>query len=184
MERTEPTGLVAAARAGDQDSWARLYRHAYPRLIAFAHRRLQDPDLAAEVVSETMLRAVTAIRSYSGDDRTFTPWLIGICRHVIADAQRALYRRRLPPSVMYQDAELPSPMDIVLADEERILLRAAFERLDPDERELLELRVVAGLSSAEAAAVLGKQPGSVRVAQHRALSRLRIFVQEVDRAIA
>ena len=60
------------------------------------------------------------------------------------------------------------------------MLRAAFERLDRDERELLELRVVAGLSSAEVADVLGKQPSAVRMAQKRALARLRVFVGEVS----
>ena len=60
--------------------------------------------------------------------------------------------------------------------------RAAFARLDPDERELLELRVVGGLSSADVAAALGKQPGTVRMAQMRALARLRTFLEEASRA--
>jgi RNA polymerase sigma-70 factor (ECF subfamily) len=132
-----------------------------------------------------MLRAVAAIGSYSGDDdRGFTAWLFGICRHVISDLQRAMYRRRLPPSLLRHDRELPGPMESLLANEEHMLLRVAFERLDPDEQELLELRVVAGLSSAETAAVLGKQPGAVRMAQLRALGRLRTFVEEVNRVVA
>jgi RNA polymerase sigma-70 factor, ECF subfamily len=175
--------LVAGARQGDRDAWETLYRRVYPRLIAFAYRRLQDSDLAAEAVSDTMLRAVAAISSYSGNDAGFDPWLFGICRHVIADLQRAMYRR-LPSRDAHHVIEGAGPAEQLLADEERTLLRAAFARLDPDEQELLELRVVAGLSSAEAATVLGKQPGAVRMAQLRALSRLRTFLQEADRAVA
>ena len=70
------------------------------------------------------------------------------------------------------------PLDGVLADEESGQMRAAFARLDSSDREVLELRVVAGLTSEEAAAVLGKRPGAVRMAQNRALARLRKLLEE------
>ncbi len=173
-------GLVERARRGDQQAWAGLYRSAYPPLVAFAHRRLGAHDLACDAVGETMTRAVAAIDAYVGDDAGFTPWLFGICRHVIADMQRTMFRG-LPPGLLRHDAEPPTPADAVVEDEERSALRAAFGRLDADERELLELRVVAGLSSAEVAAILGKQPSAVRMAQKRALVRLRTFVEEMSR---
>ena len=56
---------------------------------------------------------------------------------------------------------------------------AAFARLRPEERDLLELRVTAGLDAEEVATVLGKRPGAVRMAQARALARLRTFLEEV-----
>ncbi len=183
MENTDAAMLVAAARQGDRDAWETLYRRTYARLIAFAYRRLMDRDLAAEAVSDTMLRAVAALSTYSGDDAGFDLWLFGICRHVIADLQRAMYRRQ-PARLTHHEVEWAGPAEVLLAHEERVLLRAAFARLDPDEQELLELRVVAGLSSAEVATVLGKHPGAVRMAQHRALSRLRTFLREMDRAVA
>lgn len=172
-------GLVARARRGDQEAWAALYRDAYPRLVAFAHRRLGDLDLARDAVSEVMARAVTAVDSYVGDDGGFAPWLFGISRHVIADMQRTLWRP-LPPRLLRHDVEPPGAAEQLIEEEERSVLREAFERLDSDERELLELRVVAGLSSAEVAAILGKQPSAVRMAQKRALARLRTFVGEVS----
>jgi RNA polymerase sigma-70 factor, ECF subfamily len=172
-------GLVERARAGDQQAWASLYRDAYPRLVAFAHRRLGNPDLARDAVSETMARAVASIDSYTRDDDGFTAWLFGICRHVIADMQRVLYRG-LPDRLLRHEPDLPGPGEALLEREERTTVRAAFARLDPDEQELLELRVVAGLSSSETALALGKQPGAVRMAQMRALSRLRTFVEEIS----
>ncbi len=174
------TGLVERARRGDQEAWASLYRSAYPRLVAFAHRRLGGLDPARDAVSETMTRAVSSIDAYVGDDSRFAPWLFGICRHVIADMQRNLWRG-IPPRLLRHNAELSCPADALVEDEERAHVRAAFERLDADERELLELRVVAGLSSAEVAAILGKQPSAVRMAQKRALARLRTFMEETSR---
>lgn len=175
----DETTRVERARRGDQEAWAALYRDAYPRLLAFAHRRLGGVDQARDAVSETMARAVTAVGGYVGDDSGFTPWLFGICRHVVADLQRTAWRP-LPPRLLRHDADLPGAAEALIDEEERSAVRSAFERLDPDERELLELRVVAGLSSAEVAGILGKQPSAVRMAQKRALARLRTYVEEMS----
>jgi RNA polymerase sigma-70 factor (ECF subfamily) len=94
--------------------------------------------------------------------------------------QRTLWRR-LPPRLLRHDADLPSAAELLVEEEERAVVRAAFDRLEADERELLELRVVAGLSSAEVAVILDKQPSAVRMAQKRALARLRTFVEETSR---
>jgi len=123
---------------------------------------------------------VTSIDSYAGGDAGFTPWLFGICRHVVVDLQRSTYRP-VPVALLRSDVDDPTPPEVVLDDEERAGVRAAFARLDDDERELLELRVVAGLSSSEVAAALGKQPGTIRMAQMRALARLRTFIEEASR---
>ena len=179
MDRDD-AGLVMSASQGDQDAWMQLYRAAYPRLVAFATRRLGDADSAREAVSETMTRAVGAIDAYVGTDAGFTPWLFGICRHVIADLQRRAFRP-LPTGLLRHDVPAPAALDLLIEGEERAAVRQAFARLDGDERELLELRVVAGLSSAEVASILGKQPSTVRMAQKRALARLRAFVEESTR---
>ena len=173
-------GLVQRARRGDQEAWAALYTSVYARLVAFAHRRLGNAELARDAVSETMTRAVTKIDAYVGTDEGFAPWLFGICRHVVVDLQRQTYRP-LPPGLLRSDVDDPGPAEVVLDSEEQAQVRAAFARLDPDERELLELRVVGGMSSAEVATALGKNPGTVRMAQMRALGRLRTFLEEASR---
>lgn len=74
-----------------------------------------------------------------------------------------------------------TPPEHAVAREQAEHVRSAFARLSLDEQEVLELRVVAGLSSDGAAHVLGKKPGAVRMAQARALARLRVMMEEVDR---
>lgn len=173
-------GLVPRALRGDQDAWVQLYRAAYPRLVAFAARRLGDVDAGRDAVSETMARAVASIDSYTGGDAGFAPWLFGICRHVIADTQRKALRP-LPPGLLRHDVPVPGVAELLVEGEEQAAVRDAFRRLDAEEREVLELRVVAGLSSAEVAVILGKQASAVRMAQKRALARLRAFVEEATR---
>lgn len=173
----EAETLVGRAKTGDASAWELLYRRVYPRLLAYAGRRL-DPDQAKDAVSETLARAVAAIDGFEPRAGGFDAWLFGICRHVVLDTYRANARRGSlpPPDRPLLDAD---PVDGVMRSEEAAAVRLAFERLDADDRELLELRVMAGLSAEEVAAVLGKRPGAVRMAQSRALARLRRHLAEV-----
>lgn len=180
-EQEDPRSLVERARLGDEEAWQILYRRAYPRMLAYARRRLFDIDEARDAVSETMVRAVGKLDRFTWSGAGFDAWLFGILRHVVLDAQRAAGRHRpVPPPDAAADDD---PVAAVLHSEEVAAVRAAFARLDARDQELLELRVVAELSADEVAAVLGKRPGAVRMAQSRALSRLRALMdEEVARA--
>lgn len=170
----EQPALVARAKQGDPSAWEALYRHAYPALLSYARRRL-DPESARDAVSETMARAVSSIDRFAWNGVGFDAWLFGILRHVVIDAQRALTERTVPVDAP-EDA--PGPLDHVLGAEEAKAVRAAFRRLSEADREILELRVVAQLSSEEVADVLGKKPSAIRMAQARALERLRALMEE------
>ncbi len=118
-----------------------------------------------------MARAVARIATFQWRDGGFDAWLYGILRHVVIDAQRAdarEFRRRVPA-----EASAASPLDFVLEGEEAEAVRGAFAELLPADQEVLQLRVVAGLSAEEVGVVLGKRPGAVRMAQSRALAQLR-----------
>ena len=170
--------LVEQARKGDARAWESLYRRAYPRLLAYARRRLAGDEDAREAVSETMARAVRSIDRFRDTGNGFDAWLTGIHRHVVVDAQRRSWRQAAASDV--PDSAVPgsSPEDHVLEEGERDAVRAAFARLPDDDRELLELRVVMALSAEQVGEVLGKRPGAVRMAQSRALARLRALLSQ------
>ncbi|HET6793077.1 MAG TPA: RNA polymerase sigma factor [Acidimicrobiales bacterium] len=176
--RSELPELVEAARQGDAQAWEALYRRAYPRLLAYARRRMATLDEASDAVGEAVTRAVAGIDRYRGEGAGFDAWLYGILRHVVLDARNGA--RREGPGAVPDEADILAapPGDGVLDVEEAGHLRAAFSRLSDDDRELLELRVVAGLSSDEVAEVLGRKAGAVRMAQSRALTRLRRLLEE------
>ena len=173
--------LVERARGGDPAAWEALYRSVYPRLLAYAGRRL-DPEAARDAVSEAMARAVARIErfAWSGDGGGFDAWLFAILRHVVIDAQRASALRASAGADEPDEAptSAPDPLDCLLGAEASRRVRDAFERLGAFDQEVLELRVVAGLSSDEVASVVGKRPGAVRMAQARALERLRDLLEE------
>jgi RNA polymerase sigma-70 factor (ECF subfamily) len=170
MTQDQLAELVARAGRADPDAWEALYRRVYPGLLAYASRRL-DRERARDAVAETMARAIAKIDRFEWRGGGFDAWLYGILRHVVLDAHRA--RGRDDTRRERSEPHRSDPLDHVLDSEDAREVRAAFARLSAEDQELLELRVVAGLSAEEAGQVLGKRPGAVRMAQSRALDRLR-----------
>ncbi len=171
---SSPEQLVERARAGDAEAWVTLYRNAYPGLYAFARRRLPTHDDAVDAVSETMARAVADLGRYRSDAGGFPGWLFGILRNVVRNVQRRDGR----PVPVVGEAAPPDVLEHLVDDEDAAELRTAFGRLPAADRELLELRVVAGLSAEEVGLATGRTAGAVRMAQSRALGRLRDLMEE------
>jgi RNA polymerase sigma-70 factor (ECF subfamily) len=165
--------VVESARAGDPDAWELLYRRAYPRLIAFARRRLASSEQAEEAVSETMVRAMDRIGHYRSGPAGIHPWLFGIARNVVLETYRAGGRHRQPDPGALTEATDSDPESLVLRSEEHRLLADAFCRLSASDQDVLELRVIAGLGAEQVAELTGRAAGAVRTAQSRALARLR-----------
>jgi RNA polymerase sigma-70 factor (ECF subfamily) len=170
-------GLVDRARGGDPDAWELLYRRAYPRLIAYARRRLATGEQAEEAVSETMVRAMGTIERYRPTPAGIELWFFGIARNVVLETYRAGSRQHPadPSRLVAVPSSAPTdPEHAVLAAEEHALLARAFGRLSTTDQDVLELRVLAGLGADAVAEITGRRAGAVRTAQSRALARLRV----------
>jgi RNA polymerase sigma-70 factor (ECF subfamily) len=118
---------------------------------------------------------LTALPRYKDRGRPFLAFLYGIAAHKVADAHRAAGRDLAFPS-----ETVPERWSTEAGPEQRALQSDAagrmselLEILPAKQREILILRVVVGLSAEETAAAVGATPGAVRVAQHRALARLK-----------
>lgn len=174
--------LVERAAAGDPDAWEMIFRRSHDRLFKFARRRTSSVDVALDAVSETMVRAMEKIDRYRHDGVGLDAWLFGILRNVVLEGYRAERRserdRSQPFETFGHTSPGGDPLEHVVGLAEADRVRSAFLRLAIDEQEVLELRVVAGLSSDGVASVLGKTPGAVRMAQARALGRLRVMMDE------
>lgn len=170
--------LVDRAAQRDPDAWETLYRRAYEPLFAYARRRLPSDSSAEDAVSETMIRALDRIPSFTWKGAGFDAWLYRILRNVVFESHRANARVR-PGCLVDEPSREPSPLDAALAREQQDEVRRAFERLGGEEQELLELRVVVGLSAEGVGEVLGKRAGAIRMAQSRALARLHGLLEEV-----
>lgn len=128
------------------DAWEALYRHVYPRLHSYARRRLAGDDQADDAVSEAMTRAIDKIDGFTWSGTRFNGWMFGILRNVVLETYRKGARHpTVDMTVMPEPTadQAQGPAATLVADEAAREVRAAFARLDPDERELLELRLVA-----------------------------------------
>jgi RNA polymerase sigma-70 factor (ECF subfamily) len=173
-DRSEHLRLL---RSGDAVSWEELYTRMHQSMVSYAARRLSAEE-ARDAVSESMARALARPSGIPGDAAP-EAWVFGILRHVVHDAQRRASRgvsalqRSAAASVDWTAVD-----DDLISGEERSGVREAFDRLSARDQEVLELRVVAGLSTRDAGRVLGMREGAVRNAQLRALRRLRALLDD------
>jgi RNA polymerase sigma factor (sigma-70 family) len=170
--------VLAAARAGADWAWARLYDDlAGPLRGYLAASGAAEPD---DLVGEVFLQVVRDLHRFAGDERAFRAWAFTIARHRLLDDARARRRRPVEPAP-------PETLDRITAPDsaeetlDRISdrrLRDLVQGLVPDQRDVLLLRIFAGLTVPEIAAALGKRPGAVKALQRRGLAALR---RELDR---
>ena len=168
--------LVERARR-DRHAFAPLYARYFDPVYRYCYRRLGSHEAAEDATSQVFAKALDALPRYEARGRSFRAWLFAIAYNVIVDGYRG---RR--PSTPLADAiavidAAPTPEEFIVADEDRRSLRALLDRLPPDQRRVVELRL-AGLSGAEIADALGRSIGSVRSSQFRAYARLRVLMGE------
>jgi RNA polymerase sigma-70 factor (ECF subfamily) len=170
----------ALARELAQVRFGGLYRDQGRAILAYALRRVEDPEDAADVVAETFLVAWRRLDEVPIDAGARL-WLFAVARRVIANRHRAARRRsrlgeRLAESLRTELATRPAP-----AGEAAEALRAMGE-LGDDDRELLLLVSWEELSPGEAAKVLGISSLAARSRLHRARRRLRALLEQSDSA--
>ena len=131
-------------------------------------------EAADDVAQEVLLAVLTALPRYRDEGRPFAAFLYGVAAHKVADHHRAAVRRPMPVADVPESADgALGPEDLALRAADADTARALVDLLPEPQRELIMLRVAAGLSAEETGAVLGMSAGAVRVAQHRALAKLR-----------
>ncbi len=166
--------VLAAACAGGDWAWRELYGAVAPQLTRYLRARgVPDPD---DVVGETFVKVVRFIGGFEGDEAAFRTWVFTIGRNLVIDDLRKRGRRPLevvPDEQLLRvaprgDAEDDAMRDLAGAHVEQVLAN-----LSVDQRDVLLLRILGGLTIAEIAAVLGKRDGAVKMLQARGLAAIR-----------
>lgn len=177
----ELSAWVGPARDGDPAALAELLARLRPRVVRYCRARLGRTDgsygSADDVAQEVCMAVLTALPRSRPGGPPLLALVHGIAAHKVADAHRARYRDRTDATDALPDRAdaHDGPEELALAGERAGTARALLDLLPPAHRELLLLRVVAGLTAEQTGAALGMTAGSVRVTQHRALARLRVL---------
>ena len=159
--------LVERARSGDKDAFGLLYRRYHPRVYGLARFYLGDG--AEDAVAETFARAWAALPRYKPTRTPFVSWLYGIARHVVVDELRRL--KRTEPRDTVPDAGLEHNHDDNLA------LATAISQLPRQQRQVIEMKYLLGMTNPEVSAALGKKIGAVNAQQWRALQALKKMME-------
>ncbi len=162
---------LAAARRGEEWAWHTVYTELIGPITGYLRSRgAAEPD---DLAAETFLSVARNIETFHGDEESFRSWVFVIAHRRLIDARRAVNRQ---PLIAQQEDHDHQGGDVEDEAIEQLSNRKVTELLDQlteDQREVLALRVVADLSLKETARVTGRDIGSVKALQRRAIQRLQ-----------
>lgn len=175
--------LTELAVRGQPAAIDTLLRQIRPMIVRYCRARLGRISghyhAADDVAQEVCIAVLSALPRYQDMGRPFASFVFGIASHKVADAMRSASRLAIPTEDLPDGPDdRPGPEETAVAYLEAEQARALLARLPGNQRELIRLRVLSGLSAEETGHALGMSAGAVRVAQHRALARLRAIAIE------
>ena len=182
--RSAPTLLGAAfddvlAAAQRHQGWAltRLYHSVAPAVAGYV--RAQGVREVEDVTNEVLTAVLCRCSAFRGSEAQFRCWVFTIAHRRVVDARRAEGRRPDMASLEAEGADRVEAAHASAAEDEALCrlgterVRGLLATLSPDQRDVLALRIVGGLTVEEVAVALEKQPGAVKALQRRALATLR-----------
>lgn len=170
---------VAEAVAGSRDALREVVETIRPIVVRYVRARIGSHERvglsADDVAQEVCLAAIQALPRYQDQGRPFLAFVYGIASHKVADAHRAAARNRSEPTdeVPERFSLDAGPEQMAINSDSAARMQKLLAVLPEKQREILTLRIVVGMSAEETAEAVGSTPGAVRVAQHRALARLK-----------
>ncbi|WP_246127205.1 RNA polymerase sigma factor [Embleya hyalina] len=163
--------------AGDPELLEAFYRRHIDAVGRFVARRVDDPQSAADLTVEVFIAAMGSAAAYRGGPGGELAWLYGVARNVVANERRRSAReadasRRMAGRRVLDEDDIQRLEERLDAAAEVRRTHRALARLSEEDRAVLELVSVDGMSVAEAAGALGIRPVAARVRLHRARRRL------------
>lgn len=185
MQNLSDAELVERAQGGQNnlasgsDAVRELYDRYQKPIFRYLWARVSDRHLAEDLTGDVFTRMVAALPRYRSNSGTFQAWLYRIAHNLLIDQYR---KNRSKYEIPLEDIEYLGHPDQgpEQATEQGLFIeqvRKGLQKLDSVQQEILVLRFINGLSLQEAAAILGKSVGAVKIAQHRALKELRGILQ-------
>jgi RNA polymerase sigma-70 factor (ECF subfamily) len=179
--------LVLRARDGDAEAFGLLYDHYVDLVYRYVYYRVGSHPLAEDLTSETFLRALRRMSSFSWQGKDFGAWLVTIGRNLIADHFKSgRYRLEICTAELLEpgDAVQEGPEQAVLTAMTNRTLLEAVRRLGSEQQECVVLRFLHGLSVTETALIMGKKTGAIKALQYRAVRALaRTLPEDLRRPV-
>jgi RNA polymerase sigma-70 factor, ECF subfamily len=191
LGETSDAELMARAGRGDREAFARLVSRHQASVFRFARALASSQPNAEDILQETFLAALKGAPGFRGD-APVRSWLFSIARHAAARQGRRhvgepdRFESLEPLDTLGVEAGWGSedPEALVIAAQHRAGVASALEALPGDDREVLILRDLEGLSGEETAAALGTSLASMKSRLHRARLRFAAALRQQGEAHA
>lgn len=179
-ESFDEHALLLRARRYEDEALGMIYDRYSPMLYRYAYRLLGQAALAEECVADTFARLLHALHEGGGPRNHLKAYLYRVAHNWIIDHRRrpVLDTVELDPETVAQPGDPPAEQ-MQRIDVRQSLREALFE-LTADQRQVLVLRYLEGLSNREIARVVNKSVGAVKGLQHRGLLKLRRHLGEQE----
>ncbi|HEU5002933.1 MAG TPA: sigma-70 family RNA polymerase sigma factor [Actinomycetota bacterium] len=166
--------VLAAARTGAGWAWTALYRDLSPLVLGYLRSRgAREPE---DLTGEVFLQVARDLPSFSGGEDEFRSWVVVIAHHRLLDERRYYARRPADPQpgeVLAGYGDTGDVEDEALRNLDVLRVRRLLAQVTDDQREVLMLRIVGGLTVEEVARAVGKRPNTVKALQRRGLAAVK-----------
>jgi len=174
--------LIEKAR-NNKEAFFELYNGYYPKIYAYLLVRTKDKELTEDILQETFIKSLQALKNYEYKGKSFGAWLFRIAtnemisqwrknRKMISYGDENLLELKMDSGITPEE-ELIKNEDLLLKDEQSQKLLTALEKLPEKEKELVTLKYISKLSYKDIAVILNVRPGSLAVRLHRTLNKLK-----------
>jgi RNA polymerase sigma-70 factor (ECF subfamily) len=168
------------AAQGESRSIEHICLELWEPLYGFIYYRVQNREEAEDITQDTFVRTLTYCQRHNTQPDNIQAFMKMVALNIIRDGWRQ--KQRQGKLISFEEAK---PLETVAADEqktiaERMQIENALTQLKPDQKAVLDLRILKGYSVAETAKMLGKSAAAVRVTQYRALQALAQMLDEHD----
>ena len=172
---TDVVDLVARAQAGEAEAFGSLYDRYVDVVYRYIYYRVGSRALTEDLCSETFLRALRRITSFTWQGRDFGAWLVTIARNLIADHfKSSRYKLEVTTGeILDADRVTDGPENEVLDNITNMTLLEAVRMLGAEQQECVVLRFLQGFSVTETALAMGKTDGAIKALQYRAVQSLK-----------
>ena len=165
--------LVAEAKAGDRHAFGRIFDAYAVPIHRFIASRVKSPSDAEDLTQLVFVKALEALPRYEARGIPFGGWLFRLARNAIIDQIRTRRDHLSLVTAVTRATDDAGPEAIAALQDDLDRVAQAMQDLTDDQREVIELRFFAGLSVLEAAVAMGRQEGTIRGLQFRAIASLR-----------
>ena len=180
LQEADDATVISSAVQGDRSAYGALYERHVGRVFRHVLYLTGDPALAQDITAQTFLKALEAIHRYEDRGVPFLAWLFRIAYNLTINYKKGSKTNghtHLPEGVELR-GNLASPEESCEAKANGERVWQGVRRLRGDQRQVIVMRFIDGLSYPDIAQVLGKSVGAVRVSQYRALCALRRLLED------